>query len=94
VISCPRCAAGDTFDGTKARRDLLRFRRRGPATATARLVQAIEASGKSERLGGNPFRVYLHPPGAMARVLEERGLRWRWGAATWGWSVELYERAA
>ncbi|MBI3450114.1 MAG: class I SAM-dependent methyltransferase [Acidobacteria bacterium] len=215
MSSCPCGAAGNPFDAAKARRDLNRFRRRGPERATAQLVGAIEAAGpsagrtlldigggigaihhallgagysravhldaspaylavaaeESERLGHSgrvefrhgdfhsaapsiarvdvvtldrvvccdedyagllraaadragrllaltyprdrwpirgfialmngartlvrrPFTVYVHPPAAMARVLEERGLRRRWRGGTFIWSAELYERAS
>ena len=44
------------------------------------------------RLRGTPFRAYIHPPGAMAAVVEGRGLRRRWTGGTVVWKVEVYER--
>jgi len=43
---------------------------------------------------GRSFRAYVHPPAAMTRVLESRGLRQCWRGGTWIWRVELFERAA
>jgi len=39
------------------------------------------------------FRAYIHRPAAMTAILEQHGLRRRWGGGTWIWAVEVYERA-
>lgn len=44
------------------------------------------------RLLGRAFRVYVHPPRALADVLEAGGLRRREGGGTLIWAVELFER--
>lgn len=57
------------------------------------LVRAfIAAANASRRLVGRAFRVYLHPPAAMAAVLERAGFRRRWIGGSWVWAVELFER--
>jgi len=45
------------------------------------------------RARGRSFRAYIHPPAAITRVLESRGLRRCWRGGTWIWRVELFERA-
>ena len=45
------------------------------------------------RLRGAPFRAYIHPPAALAAVLEGRGLRRRWAGGTVVWKAEVFERA-
>jgi magnesium-protoporphyrin O-methyltransferase len=39
-----------------------------------------------------PFRAYIHPPAAIAAVLESRGLRRQWTGGTVIWKAEVYER--
>jgi len=46
----------------------------------------------SRRLLRTSFRVYVHPPSAMAAVLASHGLRRESGSGTWLWEVELYAR--
>jgi magnesium-protoporphyrin O-methyltransferase len=41
MTCCARCAAGEQFDDRIARRDLRRFRRRGPDAPTQRLIQGV-----------------------------------------------------
>ena len=57
-----------------------------------RAVVAIQNAWRA--LVGDPFRAYVHPPGAMAAVLESRGMRRRWAGGTWVWQAELFERGA
>jgi hypothetical protein len=38
------------------------------------------------------FRAHVHPPEAMTRLLERRGLRRSWQGGNWIWRVELFER--
>jgi len=45
-----------------------------------------------QRLRGRLFRAYIHPPAAMAGVLEARGLRRRWAGGTAIWGAEVFER--
>jgi hypothetical protein len=45
------------------------------------------------RLFGDSFTAYVHPPAAMAAIIEEGGLRRRWAGGTLVWVVEVYERA-
>lgn len=40
------------------------------------------------------FRAHVHPPEAMTRVIEGRGLRRCWQGGNWIWRVELFERPA
>ena len=54
----------------------------------------VATMNRWRRLGGNPFRAYIHPPPAMTAVLVGRGLRRRWAGGTWIWKAELFERAA
>jgi O-methyltransferase domain len=57
------------------------------------LVRAVIGAGNAtRRLVGRAFRVYLHPPEAMAAVLERSGFRRRWIGGSWVWAVELFER--
>lgn len=41
---------------------------------------------------GKTFRAYVHPPAAMAAVLERNGLRRRWAGGTFIWAAEVFER--
>ena len=57
------------------------------------VVRAVIAAGNAaRRLTGRAFRVYVHPPAAMAAVLERAGFRRRWMGGSWVWAVELFER--
>ena len=57
------------------------------------LVRAFVATANAaRRLVGRAFRAYVHPPAAMAAVLERSGFRRRWAGGTWVWAVELFER--
>jgi magnesium-protoporphyrin O-methyltransferase len=44
------------------------------------------------RVRRRAFRAYIHPPDAMTRLLESRGLRRCWRGGNWIWRVELFER--
>ena len=44
------------------------------------------------RLRGNPFQTYIHPIGAIDRVLKRNGLERCWVRDTFGWRVALYAR--
>jgi 2-polyprenyl-3-methyl-5-hydroxy-6-metoxy-1,4-benzoquinol methylase len=58
------------------------------------LVRAFVATvNVARRLMGRAFRAYVHPPAAMAAVLEQSGFRRGWMGGTWVWAVELFERA-
>jgi O-methyltransferase len=46
------------------------------------------------RLRGQSFRVYVHPPAAMAAVLAQHRLRCRWSGGTWIWAAAVFERVA
>jgi len=61
-------------------------RQRWPIRAFVAAVNAVQ------RLLGRAFRAYVHPPAAMAGVLEGAGLRRRWVGGTWIWAVELFDR--
>lgn len=54
----------------------------------------VAMSNAWRRVQGAAFRAYVHPPDAMAAVLEKHGLRRRWSGGTWIWAVEVFERAA
>jgi magnesium-protoporphyrin O-methyltransferase len=54
---------------------------------------AISVSNRWRKLRGHPFRVYLHPPEALATTLERSGLRRCWRGGTVIWAAELFERA-
>jgi len=41
---------------------------------------------------GQTFKAYVHPPAAMAAVLERNGLRRRWAGGTFIWAAEVFER--
>jgi magnesium-protoporphyrin O-methyltransferase len=41
---------------------------------------------------GGTFRAYIHPPAAMAAVLERNGMRRRWAGGTFIWAAEVFER--
>ncbi len=47
--SCHQCAAAERFDRTTARRDLRRFRRRGPDGSTRSLLSAVQAASLPPR---------------------------------------------
>jgi magnesium-protoporphyrin O-methyltransferase len=53
----------------------------------------VKAINGLRRLRGTPFRAYVHPPGAMAAIIEGRGLRRLWSGGTVVWKVEVFERA-
>jgi SAM-dependent methyltransferase len=44
------------------------------------------------RLGGNPYRGFVHAPARMAEVLKRAGLRRSSRRGTLAWIVDLYER--
>jgi magnesium-protoporphyrin O-methyltransferase len=52
----------------------------------------VRAINLMRRLRRDPFRAYIHPPAAMAAVLESRGLHRRFTGGTRIWSAELFER--
>jgi magnesium-protoporphyrin O-methyltransferase len=54
----------------------------------------VACSNAVRRALGRAYRAYVHPPAAMAAVLERNGLRRQWAGGTWIWAVELFERAA
>jgi 2-polyprenyl-3-methyl-5-hydroxy-6-metoxy-1,4-benzoquinol methylase len=57
------------------------------------LVRAFVATtNAARRLVGRAFRGYLHPPAAMAAVLEQSGFRRGSMGGTWVWMVELFLR--
>jgi 2-polyprenyl-3-methyl-5-hydroxy-6-metoxy-1,4-benzoquinol methylase len=57
------------------------------------LVRAFVATtNAARRLVGRAFRGYLHPPAAMAAVLERSGFRRSSMGGTWVWAVELFLR--
>jgi 2-polyprenyl-3-methyl-5-hydroxy-6-metoxy-1,4-benzoquinol methylase len=56
----------------------------------ARLV--VSAGNSLRALLGRTFRTYVHPPAAMAAVLERNGLRRRWAGGTFIWAAEVFER--
>jgi magnesium-protoporphyrin O-methyltransferase len=59
------------------------------------LARALVVSANAIRRAlGRAYQAYVHPPAAMAAVLEQNGLRRRWAGGTWIWAVELFERAA
>ena len=70
MTCCHRCATADQFDSAVARRDLRRFRRRGPDAPTRRLLAAVQACPLPPRptlldIGGGV--------GAIHHVLLEHG---------------------
>ncbi len=52
----------------------------------------VAALNLANRLRGRSFRAHLHPPAAMAGVLERAGLCRRWAGGTWIWAVEIFDR--
>ncbi len=54
----------------------------------------VVCANAMRRALGRAYQAYVHPPAAMAAVLERNGLRRRWAGGTWIWAVELFERAA
>lgn len=57
------------------------------------LVRAFVATANGARqLFGRAFRGYVHPPAAMAAVLEQSGFRRSSMGRTWVWAVELFLR--
>jgi len=57
------------------------------------IVRVFVNVGNSLRgLFGQTFRAYVHPPAAMAAVLERNGLRRRWAGGTFIWAAEVFER--
>jgi magnesium-protoporphyrin O-methyltransferase len=53
---------------------------------------ALAAINVVQRLKRSPFRVFLHSPTAIDRVLRAAGLRRRFVRRTPGWEVVIYER--
>ena len=57
------------------------------------IVRVVINGGNVIRgLLGQTFRAYVHPPAAMAAVLERNGLRRRWAGGTFIWAAEVFER--
>jgi 2-polyprenyl-3-methyl-5-hydroxy-6-metoxy-1,4-benzoquinol methylase len=57
------------------------------------LVRAFVATANAaRRFVGRAFRAYVHPPAAMAAVLERSGFRRGWMGGTWVWVVEVFLR--
>jgi magnesium-protoporphyrin O-methyltransferase len=57
------------------------------------IVRAVVAVGNAaRRIARQTFRTYVHPPTAMAAVLERNGLRRRWAGGTFIWAAEVFER--
>src|SRR5882672_11225407 len=57
------------------------------------IVRVVVNVGNSLRgLFGQKFKAYVHPPAAMAAVLERNGLRRRWAGGTFIWAAEVFER--
>lgn len=52
----------------------------------------VAAANGLRRIAGRTFRIYVHPPAAMAAVLERNGLRRRWSGGTFIWAAEVFER--
>jgi magnesium-protoporphyrin O-methyltransferase len=52
----------------------------------------IAAGNRICGLLGRSFRAYVHPPAAMAAVLERNGMRRRWAGGTFIWAAEVFER--
>jgi magnesium-protoporphyrin O-methyltransferase len=59
------------------------------------LIRAfVTIANTTRRVTGRTFRAYVHPPNAMAAVLEHAGFRRSWTGGTMIWAAELFERAA
>lgn len=57
------------------------------------LVKVWVALGNlARRVRGNPFQTYVHPIGAIDRILERNGLRLRSVRDTFVWRVAVYSR--
>jgi magnesium-protoporphyrin O-methyltransferase len=57
------------------------------------IVRVVIAGGNAVgRMLGRTFRAYVHPPTAMAAVLERNGLRRRFAGGTFLWAAEVFER--
>jgi magnesium-protoporphyrin O-methyltransferase len=53
----------------------------------------VALANAARRVARESFRAYVHPPRAMAAVLEGAGMRRAWAGGTWIWAVEVFERA-
>jgi magnesium-protoporphyrin O-methyltransferase len=53
----------------------------------------LAVANAANRLLGQAFRAHVHPPDAMAAVLERAGLKRHWAGGSWIWAVEHFERA-
>jgi magnesium-protoporphyrin O-methyltransferase len=57
------------------------------------IVRVVVGFGNAvNRMLGRTFRAYLHPPAAMAAVLERNGLRRRFSGGSFVWAAEVFER--
>jgi SAM-dependent methyltransferase len=52
----------------------------------------VRVGNAARRMAGGTFQAYVHPPAAMAAVLERNGLRRRWVGGTFIWAAEVFER--
>ena len=53
---------------------------------------ALRAENAWRRLRGDGFRAFVHPPQAMADLLQRHGLARARAASTWTWQIEVYSR--
>lgn len=53
---------------------------------------ALAFENWTRRWRGNPFRVYVHPPAAMTKVLTQAGFALAWRRCTWMWSADVFVR--
>ena len=89
VICCDRDYAGILGAAANCARRLVAFSY--PRTRWI-IRAAIALENFTRRVRGDSFRAYVHPPLAMAAVLERAGLHRAWAGGTWIWAVEVFER--
>jgi len=89
VVCCDadyRTMLGGAADRAKR---LVAFTYPRPRAATRAFIAIVNWLSRAFLKG---FQAYVHPPEAMARVLEEHGLRRRSSGGTWIWAAEVFER--
>ncbi len=107
---CPGAchAIEQKFGARVARRDALRYRKKGPAAAKharrhlaisyprdvwyVRLALAVENAVRA--VTGNAFRTFLHAPREMDQLIRGSGFSPSVRRTTWVWCADVYVREA